>query len=770
MLRSGLSGPTPCANESHGSLFGSWPTPAVLGMPTKSLAIALLAMPLAAHVIAQEARPPIAAPQGSVHLDRPRAEESTIWVRGDRYKASVDANGCTFVPFLGAEAERNFPLHLSLASVRIGETSLDLTPRDVQAAGERITVPRADCTEVYDATTAQMRQSFVFERLPAARGAIDIVLNVTSELTGSVDGGNLSFAGPRGDVYYRDLVVFDAAGQRRELPIVWDDGRIHLHVPADFVANARLPLVVDPLLGTRIIASAPDQRMEPDVAYNALVDEYLVVWRVPFSATDWDVAAVRTDSSFNPIGASFWIDFTGINWGTPRVACKTREGMFLVVAQANVNNVSPHWITSRRYEAIGSYRFLHPQQDVERQTMSGGLPGDSMRPDVGADPWQGIGPAYFTVVYEYHPPGGNGDILARHLQADGSWVFATVSAINVGTFDDQSPSVSKSAGSGRFGIVWHQYGAGGGGNIVATVIDSNGQQSVPTYFLDSSTNDDTRPRISTPAQLPGTSWRTFLVTWQRNYDPFSNYGRLHAAAITDNPNVPLINRWDLSSLLGVPANRMAYEPAVDSDGLRFVVTHTEVQNAAPGQGRNDLFVSTVAVDGSQLLANESRGPLWTTGPSAFSPSICSQFGSSLGNSRTYGIVSGTNAISVVGYIYNGTQSGAVVSTRSGGCGGLPITYSGRPTLGDSMHFTVGGSDPFRALMLGFPAPMAPLGVCTSCYFGIANAVTVPTPYHWPVPYVPAMVGVTLSAQGFSVGSGPCLGQLKLTDALDFTLR
>ena len=53
---------------------------------------------------------------------------------------------------------------------------------------------------------------------------------------------------------------------------------------------------------------------------------------------------------------------------------------------------------------------------------------------------------------------------------------------------------------------------------------------------------------------------------------------------------------------------------------------------------------------------------------------------------------------------------------------------------------------------------------------VANAVTVPTPYHWPVPYVPAMVGVTLSAQGFSVGSGPCLGQLKLTDALDFTLR
>ncbi len=740
-------------------------------MPTRNLAIPLLALTLGALSLpCQDARVPVAPPSGTVHLDRPRADEPTVWIRGDRYKASVDADGCTFIPFLGADAERNFPLRLSLQSVRVGGTELDQVARGVETTGARVAVNRADLVEVYDATTEQLRQSFAFDRLPAGRGAIEIVLRVDSELVGTNIAGGVSFEGPRGNVFYRGLVVFDAAGQRRELPIAYGDGHIRLCVPADFVANAQLPLVVDPLLGTRIIASVPDQRMEPDVAYNALVDEYLVVWRVPYSATDWDVAAVRTDSSFNPIGASFWIDYTSINWGAPRVACKTREGMFLVVAQANYNNVSPHWIIGRRYEAIGTYRFLHNQQDIERQTMSGGLPGDSMRPDVGADPYQGLGPAYFTVVYEYHPPGGNGDIVARHLQADGMWVFGAVSAINVGPYDDQSPSVSKSAGSGRFGIVWHQYGAGGAGNIVAAVIDMNGMQVVPTYFLDSSANDDTRPRISTPAQLPGTNWRTFLVTWQRNFDPFSNVGRLHAAAITDNQNAPLIQRWDLSSVLGVPANRMAYEPAVDSDGLRFVVTHTEVQNAAPGLGRNDLFVSTVAVDGTQLLAQESRGPLWTTGPNAFSPAICSQYGSSLGNTRAYGIVSGTSAISVVGYVYSGTQSGQVFTVRSGGCGGLPINYSGRPMFGESVQFSLGGNDPFRALMLGFPMPMTALGPCPSCLFGVTNAVTVPSPYAWPVPYVPALVGLTLTAQGFSVGVGPCLAQLKLSDAVDFTLR
>lgn len=736
------------------------------------LCTAALALAAAATLPAQDAQPPAASPFGRVHVDRPDPDQPTVWIRGDRYKASIDGEACTFVPFLGATAPRNQPLRLTVQTVRVGRTALDLTPSGVEVDGDRVTVRRADLAEVYDARLDHLQQSFRFDRLPDGRGDLAIVLATTGELAGSLDadGDGVWFTGELGDIFYRDLVVLDAAGRRRELPIRFAEGRIHLCVPADFVAQAQLPLVVDPLLGTRIIAAVPDQRMDPDVAYNAGVDEYLVVWNVPYSATDWDVAAVRTDSSFNPIGAPFWIDFTTASWLGPRAACKQREGMFLVVAQVNSGGAAPYWIAGRRYEAVGSYRFLHNQQNIERQTMSGGLPGNSYRPDVGADPYLGLGPAYFTVVYEYRPTGGNGDILARHLQADGTWVFATVSAINTGPYDDQAPSVSKSAGNGRFGIAWHQYGAGGGGNIAAAVLDMNGSERVGAYFVDGSANDDTRAQISTPAQLPGTSFFTFLVTWQRNFDPFSNVGRLHCAAITDNPNVPLINRWDLSAVLGVPANRMAYEPAVDSDGLRFVVAHTEVQNALPGQGRNDLMVSTVAIDGSQLLAHEARGPLWNTGPSAFSPAIASRFGGSLGNTRTYGIVSGTSAIEVVGYVYNGHQSGTPWRVRSGGCGGLPISFSGFPAFGETFYLTVGGSDPFRVILLGFPAPMVPLGACPSCLYGIANAVTVSSPYAWQVPYMPALVGLTLSGQGLAIGSGTCLGSIRLSDAVDFTVR
>ena len=61
-------------------------------MPTNHLAISLLALTLGAlSSPCQDARVPVGAPHGTVHVDRPRADEPTVWIRGDRYKASVDA-------------------------------------------------------------------------------------------------------------------------------------------------------------------------------------------------------------------------------------------------------------------------------------------------------------------------------------------------------------------------------------------------------------------------------------------------------------------------------------------------------------------------------------------------------------------------------------------------------------------------------------------------------------------------------------------------------
>ncbi len=741
--------------------------------PPGLLVLALLATHLAAQQPSAATAPAAAAlatatRPATVAIDRPHDTQPTLWLRGEQYKASIDGDGFTYVPFLGADAERSHPVTFRLQSVQLAGEDLDIRCQGVAAVGDRITVSRTACAETYDAAWRHVKQSFHFDQL-ARRGELEVVLATTTDLAVGLVGGGLSFSHERGSVTYRDLVVYDAAGHSVTLPIVWRDGAVHLVVPADFVAAATLPLVVDPLITSTLLATVPDVRMQPDVAWNETAQEHLAVWMVPFSATDWDVAAVRCDAFMNPLAASFWIDFTAQNWVGPRVACKTLEGMFLVVAQVDQSGQAATSIRGRRYEAIGTQRVLWSQFDIQNPIAPLNLPGNSFSPDVGADPWL-FNPAHFVVVFEYRPPGGNGDIAYRLINADGTFPPGSLNSLNSGAYDDRAPSISKSAGQGVYGIVWAQYANGGvGGDIVAAEIDYSGALRVPPFYLDSSANDDSRPRISTPADIPGL--RQFLVTWQRNWDSFSNSGALHAAAMTTNPNQVLVNRWNLSALLGIPATTMAYEPVVDSDGLRFAVAHSETATAAPGTGRVDVFVSTLAIDGTQLRVHEGRVPLQPSGPQTFSPSIASRFGGGLADSRSYGIVCGSNAISVLGRLYNGHQAGSFWSPRGGGCGNLQLTYGGYPVFGHSVDLQVAGSDPFRAILLGFPQPLAPIAGCPGCTIGVQNAVTVSSPYTWELPYVPAFVGLTLSAQGFSIGgSGTCFGAIALTGVLDFTLR
>jgi hypothetical protein len=653
--------------------------------------------------------------------------------------------------------------------VTVGGEPLDLAGSAVEAEGQRVTVQRRDLREVYDATATQVKQSFHFTRLPR-RGDLDLVLATATDLRMAASGDGIVFRHERGTVGYCDLLIVDAAGKQLRLPITSNGADIHLTVPAEFVAEAALPLVVDPVISSTTVAFMQDLRMQPDVAWNETAQEHLVVWQQPFSSTDWDVLAIRCDAFMAPLGAAMWIDMTASNWSGPRVACKNLEGMFLVVAQVNQGGGAPHSIRGRRYEDIAGQRVLWSQFDIQNPMLPAHLPGSSFSPDVGADPWP-AGEAYFTVVWEYHPAGGNGDVVFRQLRADGSFATGSIGALNVGPYDDRAPSISKSPGEGRYGIVWTQYGPwGSDGNIVGAVINYDGLSIVAPFYVDTSANDDTRPRISTPARLsPGR--RTFLVTWQRNNDPFGNYGRLHAAGITDDPNAVLINRWDLSALLGIPLTTMASEPVVDSDGLRFVVAHSEVAAAAPGTGRSDTFASTLALDGTQLLVHEGRAVLQNSGPQTAAPAIASRYGGGLADSRSYGIVCGSNAISVLGWLYNGHQPGAFWNPRAGGCGGLTLSYGGYPVFGHAVDLAVGGADPFRTILLGFPLPMTPMSVCANCTIGVQQAVTVPSPYHWDLPYVPSLVGLTLSAQGLSAGgAGSCLGSLRLSGAVDFTVR
>lgn len=708
----------------------------------------------------------LAAPAG-VTIDHPEPDQPTRWIRGETYKASVDGGAFTYIPFLGADAERNFPIRFELHSVALGGQVLDIAAGEVAHGGTRLSVHRRSVTEVYDVAPREVEQSFVFDRLDARGGDLEIVLSVTSELDGGSDGADVAFIHARGRVDYRHLVAVDARGERLVLPIRWQAGRITLAVPAAFVATAQLPLIVDPVLTTTTVATTADFRTEPQVAWNEAVDENLVVWQVPFSATDQDVAAVRTDFWMNPIGSVFWIDSTADQWLGARVACKSREGMFLVVGQVNGATTGGYAIKGRRYEAFGGQRVLWGTFPINQPNLGGFLPGNSYAPDVGADPWSG-GTTYFAVVWEYRAPGGNGDIVYRLIDANGAFQPGSVNPLNLGPYDDHAPSISKSAGIGMFGVTWTQYGSPSNtADIVAAVLYYDGTVLRQPWYLDASPNQDTRPRVSTVARQPGQ--HVLLFAWQRNYDPFApvNPGRMHCATVAYDPLTATFGQrtFDLTAALGVPAGLVSSAPVVDSDGLRFVVAHTE-----ESASRSDTRISTLAPDGAVLRVHEGRAALLTSGASAFAPALMGRAGGGLESTRTYSVVCSAGT-AVAGFVYNGHQAGLQFSTRAGGCGSITLAYGGYPVIGHSVDLAVSGSDPFKAIAIGFPTPMAQLGGCVGCTWGITGGTTVASPYSLAVPYIPTLVGMTLSAQGFTIGTGgPCIGQVKLTGAVDFTVR
>ncbi|MEZ6020376.1 MAG: hypothetical protein R3F17_09830 [Planctomycetota bacterium] len=67
---------------------------------------------------------PGSAPQRHVGYD---VRGDVLWAMGKNYKASLSTEGFTFAPFLGSDAERNWPVTMRLESATYQGESLELT-------------------------------------------------------------------------------------------------------------------------------------------------------------------------------------------------------------------------------------------------------------------------------------------------------------------------------------------------------------------------------------------------------------------------------------------------------------------------------------------------------------------------------------------------------------------------------------------------------------------------------------------------------------------
>lgn len=305
------------------------------------------------------------------------ADPTRLWAAGPTWKASFAVDGTCFVPCFGAAAPRNFPTHLTRATVRVGDQLLTTDPVLPMLADGVVTFAGRSFTERYVLQQDGIEQQFVLPSLPQ-RGPITIDVPVASELSLLPDGAGFRFVGDHGSFGYGRAIAIDAAGNRCDLTTERTTTGFRIVVPQAFAASAALPLLIDPLVGAvQTVSSDTRQNVSTDMAWHEGMGRYCLVWERQFSATDSDVYAQYLDGNLVPVGARLTIDVTTTSWRQPRIASLASAATFLVVAQSSTANVAP-------FE--GKARFVTGSSPIVQSPLPLFSPGyDVYALDVGGD-------------------------------------------------------------------------------------------------------------------------------------------------------------------------------------------------------------------------------------------------------------------------------------------------------------------------------------------------------------------------------------------------
>ncbi len=382
--------------------------------------------------------------------------DSTLWVATPSFKASFAKDSTTFLPFLGSQASRNWPLTLRLDAARVGDRPIALTEGAVARDDTRVTLDHGAIVEEYAVRDDGLEQSFRITALDR-RGELHLQLGSTSELHPSLVDGEVRFTGEEGGVRYGRALAFDSAGRSCTVETRVLDDRIELVVPAGFVADASLPLVVDPLIAPMTtVGTLSRPTLSVDLAWSESLQRYAACYERVWSATDSDVYVTLLDPTMHTVGNTLAVDISVVSWRKCRIASTETVAQQLVVAEVSSGNVTPFSIRGRMVVHTPT-PALNPAFDIAVATPSGRTNGDCTNPDVGGDPASGT--TYFSVVWQQTVTPLDADILLNQVTSAGVVRFANPVVLDDTGAISVSPRISKSDGVEPFAtqgwaVVW----------------------------------------------------------------------------------------------------------------------------------------------------------------------------------------------------------------------------------------------------------------------------------------------------------------------------
>lgn len=712
--------------------------------------------PLTPAELARRARPLARPSAGPTQLGQRRGDfitrvlfdapgDGRVWARGATYKASFGTEGFVYVPDFGSEAPRNYPVHFVLRAVRLAGREVGFAPAAVPVrTGDRIAFDRGAVREVYDLGTEQVEQTFLVD---VGAGDLEVEIEVRSDLHEDGSREGLQFGNELGLVHYGSAFVVDGA-TKRAIPTTFAGSTIRLRVPA--AERGPGAVVIDPIIHTSAFTHGTNRDCHnPDIAYDATFDRYLVVWEHFFSASDTDIFCEFRRGDGTAIAGSLGnIDFTTLTHSHPRVANLNMFDRFLVVMQR---------FEAGRWQIWGRLRLAdsapHP---IVFPISDPALSGHCVFPDIGGDPADSGPSTKWLVVWERQISAVDFDIHARTVNADTSMAPATTFIENSANTIHSLPHVSQSNGNGisptpRWVVVYQFRFSATDEDIYGAVLDRNGTITRSSSAIDTSPFVDLVPSVSSPAMDSSNGDPLFMVTYERQ-SPLEGRARVLNINFLNHVSPTGLGQFGLGP----------FWVRAESDGCRFAVL----------TGLTTISVATLALANGSLVRHE--GPQALPGVPAY-PRIASK--RSGGGPRTdYGIAYVDDAPTpnpIVIAAYRGHVPGSGVTRRPMACGGLGIDASGRPFLGEELRFELAntGSDVVGQL-LGVPAAAFP--ICFGCSLGVnlsgplVNFASV----RQLVLRLPCDVGLlnaTLAVQGYGAGSGSCLGTMRFSDTLDFTI-
>lgn len=680
----------------------------------------------------------------------------TVWVGAETYKAGFDAHGLRFLPFLGSDAERSTSVHFARARVRVGGKELNNADVDPRLCGTAVVFADAAHEERYELRTEGVEQQFVFAALPE-RSAIEVAVAVDADLPVVAGADGFRFHHARGSFGYGHAIAIDADGRRLALETELRGNELVTVVPQWFVAAASLPLCIDPLIGNvQTLTMNARELRSADIAYDATLERYALVYERVWSAADSDVYLQLLDNQMAAVGLPLVVDLTSTSWRRPRVAGVNGPNVFLCVAEVSTGNQSPFRVAGRILDGVAG--TLAAPFDITTGA-------DATNPDVGGDSIDLPG-ARFCVVWERHFSPTDHDIMAVMVTAAGA--IGAVLGIETNTSFEGSPTISKTCGSAGGYENWavalvRRLPNGVNSEVRVNTVSRGGTVNSISSSLVFGALPTTDVRIAISSPTAAALGRRFAVAARHAL------GASHTTTWLTAVNIH--GALAAQSLQTVTTAPPAGDIDLDSDGYRFALVGAFGDAVDPTVG-----IGQVSLFGIGNGAMQLQDMIWLPNyGNVFGPTVVATASGGGGDSH-YGIAwTGRVAPSSwqpAAVQFHGVQSGNSFAVRSTACGNLGMSGSGSTALGGTTNVQLQTNNGILGFVVGYPIS-TPLGFCPGCTQGVDGATSFGGTYSITFPRNPALVGATLACQGFQIllpGQGSCLGQINLSNTVDMTIR